>query len=90
MDTPRSVRSTLLTNKLAGMFPVGEVRLSAGLDILVSLILIAVLGCGSDSLQDGDKAPSFTLNSGSNAQISLDTVLGNKDAVVLVFYRGFF
>ena len=44
----------------------------------------------SDQPQDLFKAPGFSLVSGMGARITLDELLEGHDAVVVVFYRGFF
>lgn len=41
-------------------------------------------------LQPGDIAPAFSLHGGAGDTVALEEVLEGHDAVVLVFYRGFF
>lgn len=39
---------------------------------------------------EGETVPFFALNDGQGREVSLETVLAEHEAAVLVFYRGFF
>ena len=47
-------------------------------------------GDRSDGAQDPYEAPDFSLVTGFGPQVALGELLEDHDAVVLVFYRGFF
>ena len=47
-------------------------------------------GDRSDGAQDPYEAPDFSLATGFGPQVALGELLEDHDAVVLVFYRGFF
>ena len=44
----------------------------------------------SATVDDGPKAPGFSLMSGLGNRVTLDELLEDHEAVVVVFYRGFF
>ena len=44
----------------------------------------------SASAEDGPKAPGFSLMSGLGNRVTLDELLEDHEAMVVVFYRGFF
>ncbi|MBQ12671.1 MAG: hypothetical protein CMJ45_14120 [Planctomyces sp.] len=59
--------------------------------LLAFLVLMAMLlgsaGCASE---DVETAPAFSLADANGQQVTLDQLLRENRAVVLVFYRGFF
>ena len=67
---------------------------------LVSAVLLSVLlsaACGSEPqaaepepMPDEEKAPSFELPAARGDMTSLAQLLEGRDALVMVFYRGFF
>ena len=57
---------------------------------LAAAALVAVAACGSNAVSPGDRAPAFTLPAADGTTVSLSALLDNRDAAVLVFYRGFF
>ena len=76
--------------------PVGRVRRKLGswLAVRAAIILATVAagllatgGCGGSA---GDRAPDFSLVGADLELVSLDGLLESNDAVVIVFYRGFF
>ena len=50
----------------------------------------SVIVQAENPLQVGDAAPDFTLSNADRFPVSLSETLADNDAVVLVFYRGFF
>ena len=57
---------------------------------LAAVALAALAGCDSNAVSAGDRAPAFTLPAADGTTVSLSALLDNRDAAVLVFYRGFF
>ena len=60
---------------------------------IVAMVLLATLvlaGCSGGIPQPGDKAPSFELHDTDGQPVALADLLARNEAVVLVFYRGFF
>ncbi len=57
--------------------------------VIVSL-LIFLLGAAACSSDNSDTAPGFSLTSSQGQEVSLDNLLEEHDAVVMVFYRGYF
>lgn len=68
--------------------------LRAGLLPLLILALLPLAACGdsgSASDESGERiAPDFNLPAARGSTASLDDLLANRDAAVIVFYRGFF
>jgi hypothetical protein len=63
-----------------------------GVALCLSLLLLGgfpATGLARPPLDEGQKAPLFTLQNGEGKEIALDGFLG-KSRVVLVFLRGFF
>lgn len=60
-------------------------KLIAG--ILLAVAALALTACSSAT---SDNAPGFTLPNAAGHQVELASLLQESDAVVLVFYRGFF
>ena len=57
---------------------------------LVTATLIALVGCRSNPVSTGGRAPAFTLPAADGTSVSLADLLDNRAAAVLLFYRGFF
>ena len=57
-----------------------------GLTVVV-LVLLAGAGC---STREEASAPDFTLPAADGREVTLTQLLQEHEAVVLVFYRGFF
>ena len=68
--------------------------LRAGLLPLLILMLLPLAACGdstSESEQAAERiAPDFDLPAARGSTASLDDLLANREAAVIVFYRGFF
>ncbi len=63
--------------------------------VLLSAILSAACGSESqvaeqDRAEDKEKAPTFELPVAQGGMLSLSQLLDGREAVTLVFYRGFF
>ena len=61
--------------------------------LLAAAALAALAGCGSDSgkgVSVDQEAPAFTLPAADGTSVSLNDLLEDRSAAVLVFYRGFF
>ena len=54
---------------------------------IVAVGLLVTAGCGVPA---GDRAPGFSLVRADRELVSLDGLLKSNDAVMIVFYRGFF
>lgn len=54
--------------------------------LMLTLAVLAMAACSSDN----GKAPDFSLTDAAGRQVALQDLLQENDAVVLVFYRGFF
>ncbi len=52
--------------------------------------LMALVGCNSNPVSSGGRAPAFTLPAADGTSVSLSDLLDNRTAAVLLFYRGFF
>ncbi len=52
--------------------------------------LISLVGCNSNAVSSGSRAPAFTLPAEDGTSVSLADLLDNRAAAVLLFYRGFF
>ena len=57
---------------------------------LVTATLIALVGCNSNPVSTGGRAPAFTLPTADGTSVSLADLLDDRAAAVLLFYRGFF
>ena len=67
-------------------------RLVLGADVLLAtlgifLVLLGGAGCAS---REVETAPDFTLSAADGREVTLTQLLQQHQAVVLVFYRGFF
>lgn len=63
--------------------------------VLLGLMITAACGSESQVAEQGqrsneEKAPSFELPEARGGMLSLSQLLEGRDAVALVFYRGFF
>lgn len=57
--------------------------------VILAALGLAVAPCGG-TIQEGTKAPDFTARGADGQDISLTGLLGERQTVVVVFYRGFF
>ena len=57
--------------------------------ILASALTFAVIALAACS-PSGETAPAFSLPDAAGRQVELSQLVQDNDAVVLVFYRGFF
>lgn len=62
------------------------------LALTLAIIAVGIAACSSGTGTDnGDAtAPDFSLLDAAGRQVELSGLLQDKDALVLVFYRGFF
>ena len=61
--------------------------------LLAAAVMAVLAGCGSDSdkgVSVDERAPAFTLPASDGTSVSLDDLLEDRSAAVVVFYRGFF
>ncbi len=58
--------------------------------ILLALVGLSLILAGCSGAKEREKAPLFNLPSADGRQVSLAPLLQERDAVVIVFYRGFF
>ncbi len=61
-----------------------------GLLALALLATMVVAGCAASIPQPGDNAPLFELSDANGQPVALAQLRQDRNAVVLVFYRGFF
>lgn len=65
-----------------------------GIAMVVSVVaaigVYAALVGDTDPPRENDAAPSFALSTADGAPLTLASQLQGRDAVVLVFYRGYF
>ena len=86
-----STRSRTLTAMSASS--VAKAMLAAA---LAALVLLGVVACGSDGAEteeaetSAEMAPGFSLPSAFGGRVGLTQLLDDNEAVVIVFYRGFF
>ena len=60
---------------------------------LLAAAMAVLAGCGSDSdkgVSVDERAPAFTRPASDGTSVSLNDLLEDRSAAVLVFYRGFF
>lgn len=61
--------------------------------MLLSLMItafVAFVGCKSNPVSTEGQAPAFTLPAADGTSVSLNDLLDDRTAAVLLFYRGFF
>ena len=72
----------------------GGRRVSWALRLLAmaAIIVVALAGCsgGASPPDQGDDAPGFTLLDAAGRSVTLQAALANREAVAIVFYRGYF
>ena len=76
---------------MTGVFTRSGAR--AMVPLLAAAAMAILAGCGSDSgkgVTVDERAPAFTLPAADGTSVSLDDLLEDRSAAVLVFYRGFF
>ncbi len=66
------------------------VVLGVGILAMAVLTALVLLDGGVEPPQVGDRAPDFSLVGAGGPPVALADVLDDHEAVVLVFYRGFF
>ncbi len=67
----------------------GRFCVRTGLILLLVLVPAILLACGGTP-KEGQPAPAFSLPGADGQEVSLGQLLQEHEAVILVFYRGFF
>ena len=90
MISNRRARRRGRVKKRASRPSSGWLFVGAGILLATVVVLITLVLGGGGGLREGDTAPDFTLGAADGRQVALKELLQGHEAVVLVFYRGFF
>jgi len=79
-----------LAKKILARDPLVWTAIAMVVSVIAAISVYVTLVGYTDSPRVEDTAPSFALSTGDGSTLTLASQLQSRDAVILVFYRGYF